>query len=117
MPLFRGYLCFALAKEHHNLLYGTKKLVRIIQVEDQERFVSELQAVLKAVQTEDKLVVESGLAPGRKVRILSGPLERVEGVVVRRRGEKQLGLSVQMFNQTVLVRLDTAYGTGNPLVV
>lgn len=105
-PLFRGYLCFALAKENHNLLYGSKKLVRIIQVEDQERFVRELHAVAKAVETGDELVVQSGLIPGKRVVILSGPLEGTEGVIVRRRGERQLALSVQMFNQTVLVRLD-----------
>ena len=38
--------------------------------------------------------------------ILSGPLEGTEGVVVHRRTERQLALSVEMFNQSVLVKLD-----------
>jgi transcription antitermination factor NusG len=106
VPLFRGYLCFALDKEQHNLLYDTKKLVRIIKVDDQEGFVRELNSIAKAIETGDDLMVQPGLTPGRRVLILSGPLEGTEGVVVKRRLERQLALSVQMFNQTVLVKLD-----------
>ncbi len=105
-PLFRGYLCFALPKREHNLLYGSKKLVRIVEVDDQERFVKELQAVAKAVEAGNDLLVEPGLVPGKKVRVLSGPLEGTQGTIVKRRKERQLALSVHMFNQTVLVKLD-----------
>jgi transcription antitermination factor NusG len=108
VPLFRGYLCIALPKKDHNLLYGSKKVVRIIEVEDQERFVKELQAVAKAVETGDDLSLQPGLVPGQKVVILSGPLEGTEGTVVNRRDGKQLALSVQMFNQSILVKLDAS---------
>jgi transcription antitermination factor NusG len=105
-PLFNGYLCFALHREDHHLLYGSKKFVRILKVENQERFVTELQAVANAVESEQELLVQPGLVPGKRVLIRSGPLEGTEGVVVTRRGEKQLALSVKMFNQTVMVRID-----------
>jgi transcription antitermination factor NusG len=106
VPLFSGYLCFALDRERHNLLYDTKKFVRIIKVEDQEAFVKELNSIAKAIETGEDLLVRPGLVPGRKVLIMSGPLEGTEGVVVQRRLEKQLALSVRMFNQSVLVKLD-----------
>jgi transcription antitermination factor NusG len=106
-PLFSGYLCFALDRERHYLLYDTKKLVRIIKIEDQERFVKELNAVAQAIETGEDLLVKPGLVPGRRVLILSGPLEGTEGVVVRSRTERKLALSVQMFNQSVLVKLDS----------
>lgn len=106
VPLFRGYLCFALNKENHNLLYDTKKLVRIIKVDDQDAFVRELESVAKAIETGEDLLVRPGITPGRRVLILSGPLEGTEGLVVQRRLEKQLALSVRMFNQSVLVKLD-----------
>jgi len=106
MPLFGGYICFALEKSEHRLLYDSKKFVRIIQVDDQESFVKEISAVASAIESGEELVVRRGLVPGRKVLILSGPLEGTEGVVVRSRTERKLALSVQMFNQTVLVRLD-----------
>ncbi len=105
LPLFRGYLCFALEKRDHSLLYDTKKLVRIIQVEDQENFVKELSAVARAIESGEELLIQPGLVPGRKIYIASGPLEGTEGVIIGRR-QKQLALSVQMFNQSVLVKLD-----------
>ncbi|MEI7450985.1 MAG: transcription termination/antitermination NusG family protein [Desulfomonile sp.] len=106
VPIFRGYLCFALEREQHNLLYDTKKLVRIIKVTDQERFVQELQSVDKALRSDQNLTLRPGLVPGARVMILSGPLQGAEGVVVRRRRETQLAVSVTMFNQSVLVKLD-----------
>ncbi len=108
IPLFGGYLCFALDKQDHTLLYDSKKFVRILKVDDQATFVKELQAVTKAIETYEDLSVHHGLVPGRKVLILSGPLEGTVGVVVRRRRQSKLVLSVQMFNQSVLVTIDPA---------
>ena len=105
VPLFRGYLCFALDKENHNLLYDTKKIVRIIEVDDQEAFIKELAAVARAIETGEELLTQPGLVPGRKVYIASGPLEGSEGVVIGRR-KKRIALCVKMFNQSVLVKLD-----------
>lgn len=105
-PVFSGYLCFALEKEKHTLLYDTTKFVRIIPVQDQERFVHELGAIARAIETGKDLHVQPGFVPGKRVLILSGPMEGTEGVVVRSRLERQLALSVKMFNQTVLLKLD-----------
>jgi hypothetical protein len=105
-PLFRGYLCFALDKPEHRLLYDTGKFVRIIKVEDQARFVRELAAIAKVIDAGTDLLVRPGLVPGKRVVISSGPLEETEGVVLGRRYGRQLALSVRVFNQTILVRLD-----------
>ncbi|GEM_PF-417946 len=106
IPLFNGYICFALDKKQHHLLFDTKKFVRIIKVDDQDLFVRELSGISKAVENESALLVRRGLVPGRKVRILSGPFTGNEGVVVGSRNDKRFALSVQIFNQSVLVRLD-----------
>ena len=106
VPVFRGYICFALGKEDHHLLYGTHKFVRIIKVEDQERFVKELSAVARAIVSGEHLTLRGGLVPGKRVLILAGPLEGTEGVVVGKPQTRRLALSVKMFNQTVLVRMD-----------
>ncbi len=105
VPLFTGYLCFALDKENHNFLYDTKKLVRIIKVEDQDNFVKELGAAARAIEAGEELLIRAGLVEGRRVYIASGPLEGSEGVIVGRR-QRHLALSVRMFNQSVLVKLD-----------
>lgn len=108
VPLFSGYICFALDREKHVLLYDTQKFVRIIKVEDQSAFVGELDAVARAIASGEELIVKPGLVPGKRVRILSGPLEGIEGVIKRGRTERQFALSVQMFNQSVVVTLDSS---------
>jgi transcription antitermination factor NusG len=75
-------------------------------VDDQLRFVKELQAIARAIETQDDLLVRGGLTPGRRILIVSGPMAGHEGVIVRQREKRHLALSVKMFNQTVLVRLD-----------
>lgn len=105
-PLFKGYVCIALDKEDHHLLYDSKKLVRIIPVPEQDLFVEQMNNVLTASESELELMVKPGLIPGRRVRILSGPLAGVEGVVKARKADKKLAISVDMFNQTVIVNLD-----------
>ena len=106
VPLFNGYICFALDKQDHKLLYDSKKFVRIIKVDDQLQFVKELQAIARAVETQDDLLVRGGFTLGRRILIVSGPMAGHEGVIVRKQGKRHLALSVKMFNQTVLVQLD-----------
>jgi transcription antitermination factor NusG len=105
-PLFKGYVCIALDKRDHHLLYDNKKMVRIIPVPEQELFVSQLNSVLTATESEMELLVKPGLAPGKRVRILSGPMAGVEGVLKIRKMDRKLAISVKMFNQSVLVSLD-----------
>jgi transcription antitermination factor NusG len=104
-PLFKGYICFALPHEEHHALYDSKKIVRIIQVEDQERFIRELESVSIAVDACEDVSVRPGVLPGKRIKILAGPMTGVEGVVITRRGSHKLALSAHMFNQTVLVTL------------
>jgi len=106
VPLFRGYICFALSEKKHSLLYDSKKLVRIIKVKEQEQFVRELGAVDTAVRTVGDLTPTLGLVPGKKVLIMNGPLRGTEGVIVKYRKESHFAVSVTLFNQSVLVRLD-----------
>ncbi|MDQ1240458.1 MAG: hypothetical protein QG577_2644 [Thermodesulfobacteriota bacterium] len=106
IPLFRGYVCMALEKEQHHLLYDSKKWVKLIKVGDQIQFLGELEAIEKAISEEAELIVRPGLVPGRKVLVQSGPLKGLEGVLLKRRSGTQLGLKATLFNQTVHIKLD-----------
>lgn len=105
-PLFRGYICFALHKDRHSLLYDSHDFVRIIGVPNQEQFVRELQSVAIALHVGKDLFVRSGLAKGRKVIVGTGPFKGVEGVVTRHSRKGQIAISVEMFNRTVIISLD-----------
>ncbi|MFH0822901.1 MAG: transcription termination/antitermination NusG family protein [Pseudomonadota bacterium] len=106
VPVFRGYVCVALDKQDHQKLYDTKKLIRLIEVSNQVRFVEELGAVARAAEISEDFTLRSGLARGTRVRILNGPLRGLEGVVIKSRTGKELALSVTMFNQSVSMKLD-----------
>jgi transcription antitermination factor NusG len=106
VPLFRGYVCYALERDEHHHLYGSGMFVRILQVDDQERFVKELLGIGRALQSQNELILRPGVYPGKRVVILSGPLKGTEGVVVDSGPRRSLALSVKMFNQTVLVKID-----------
>lgn len=105
-PLFRSYVCVALEKREHNLLYDSKKWVRIIKVPDQRQFVSELEYIDQALAKDMGAIVCPGLVAGRRVIVRSGPLQGVEGVFLKRRGRAQIGLRATLFNQSVNVWLD-----------
>jgi transcription antitermination factor NusG len=105
-PLFRGYICFALDKDNHSALYGSHDFVRIIEVPDQDQFVRELESIAIALKVGKDLFVRSGLASGKKVRVVSGPFKGVEGVVSRHTKKGQIAISVEMFNRTVIINLD-----------
>ncbi|MFC1836376.1 transcription termination/antitermination protein NusG [Thermodesulfobacteriota bacterium] len=107
VPLFRGYLSFALDREKHYLLHDSKKFVRIIEVVDQERFVRELVAISKAIESHQDILVCPGIVPGKEVLIRSGPLAGYEGRVVQKTKQRKLALSVNMFNRSVVVTLDS----------
>ena len=105
-PLFRGYICFALHKDKHPILYDSRDFVRILEVPNQETFVRELESVAIALKVGKDLFVRSGLATGKKVIVVSGPFKGVEGVVTRHSKKGQIALTVEMFNRTVLINLD-----------
>ncbi len=105
VPLFSGYLCFALDRERHACSTDTKKVVRIIKVDDQESFVKELEAIARAIETGE--LEREARSCARQAS--ADPL-RSSGRNRRSCSSKAygapIGLSVKMFNQTVLVKLD-----------
>ncbi len=105
-PLFRGYICFALHKDNHSVLYDSRDFVRIIEVRNQDQFVRELESVSIALTVGKDLFVRSGLARGKKVFVQNGPFQGVEGIVTRHSKKGQIAISVEMFNRTVIINLD-----------
>lgn len=106
VPLFRGYVCIALEKREHSLLYDSKKWVRLIKVPDQTQFVRELENIEQALAKDVDAVVYPGLVVGKKVIVRSGPLTGVEGIYLNRRRGTQIGLRATLFNQSVNIWLD-----------
>jgi transcriptional antiterminator RfaH len=105
-PLFKGYLCVALDRERHSLLYDSHDFAKIIEVKDQATFVKELQSVSRVTTTEQDLQVKEGVLKGRTALITSGPLKGVEGIVVSRAKKGKFAISISMFNRTLILNVN-----------
>jgi transcription antitermination factor NusG len=109
LPLFPGYIFV-----RHSL----RNRLEILQVPGVVRLVG-FNNVAAPLPTEDITTLRSGLnrssgaephpylTVGRRVRIVRGPLEGLEGILVRRKGRFRVVLTLQLIQRSVVVDLDT----------
>ena len=101
--LFPGYLALVGYQERKRDLFRTGRLLGVLEVVDQDRFVAELDRVRRALESDRPLSLHPGLARGRRVLIASGPLAGISGRVVSLESPRLIYLNVEMFNQAVKV--------------
>lgn len=112
VPLFPGYLFLndALDKARHVEVRKARGVVAILG-EGWERPAvvpeAEIQAIRRLVDARVPTFAHPYLREGRRVRIKSGPLTGVEGILLRVRPDKGLlVLSVDMLQRSVAVEVD-----------
>ncbi len=82
LPLFPGYVCFSQITPGG--IYKTGRVVDIIKISNQKRFVSELSRVYRALEQQYPLEpFNTDLQVHEKVVICTGPLSGMRGQVVR----------------------------------
>ena len=106
--LFPGYLPLAGYEENKTEILRTGRIINVIRVLDQERFVRELGSIKKALDHIKEVGLHPKLAVGQRVMIISGPLEGVEGVIKDISRPNLIYLNVEMFNRAVSVTLSSA---------
>ena len=113
-PMFPGYLFLndALDKRGHIEVCKARGLARILG-EGWERPAvvpdAEIAAIRQLAASRVPVFAHPYLREGRRVRIVSGPLADVEGILVRARPEKGLlVLSVHILQRSVAVEVDGA---------
>jgi len=100
---FPGYLSLAGWQERKADILGTGRIIAVLRVSDQERFVRELDQVQKALAHDQELGIQPRLAKGRRVMIISGPMQGVEGVIIDLHRPQKVFLNVEIFNRAVSV--------------
>jgi transcriptional antiterminator RfaH len=105
-PLFPGYLFLRMLPSQRQRIYQSNKLANLLDVVDQQALESQLNAVMRALESglEVRLAPEIGV--GKRVRILDGPLRGIEGVVEERDGASRVLLQIEFIAQAASVRLD-----------
>lgn len=106
VPLFPGYLFLNASEEERLRALRTNRIVHILAVPSQGQLVQELRDIHRAVRSGKPISRHPGLRTGDWVRVVAGPLEGVEGVVLRRLSRLRLGLNVQMLGQSVSLEVE-----------
>lgn len=110
-PLFPSYIFFAGEERERIATLRTERIVQIIEVNaaEQARFRREIAALETALQHfPESIELYPRLVPGARVRIVSGPLKDVEGIVLQSQNKRKvwLGVSVLGVGATVEIHAD-----------
>ena len=106
LPLFPGYISFS--QQVPENVYVAGRIVNIIEVRHQRRFIDQLTQIYLALEAGAKLepLLES-FEPGMGVSVRRGPLRGIRGTIARIQGEHRLVLSVEQFGRASLT-IDSA---------
>ncbi len=106
LPLFSGYVFLYGSEPERISSLATNRISRILLVSDPDRLVQELRQLRQLIASKAPLTVESRLVPGTRVRVRQGPFAGIECVVLTRRGETRLLVSVNFLQRGASVQID-----------
>jgi len=106
VPLFPGYVFSWADDDQRRAALATNTIARWIPVGDERMLVDDLRAVRRLIECDQPLTPEARLEPGQAVRVRSGPLKGIEGMVISRRGVERLLVAVRFLNQGASIELE-----------
>ena len=107
-PLFPSYLFFAGEERERLAALKTERIVRLIEVNESEqlRFRQEIASLESALQHfPGSIELYPRLVPGARVRITSGPMRDVEGIVMQAQNKRKLWLGVNVLGVGATVEI------------
>jgi transcription antitermination factor NusG len=108
MPLFPGYVFVQpRADQYEGMRYIRGSCGLVLAGGEPARMPEkDLEAVKMLVDSGAALTVDSGLIPGKRVRIVAGPFMGVEGELVRVKNRELLVVNVHLVSSSVRVEVD-----------
>ncbi|WP_165250213.1 transcription termination/antitermination protein NusG [Paludisphaera soli] len=105
IPLFPGYVFLKGDQNDRVTANRRNRLVGVLEVFDQEALRQDLQRIHAMLRSGLPLAAEPHVQPGMCVRIKSGPLAGIEGLVVRRGGGDHFVAIVRFLSRGTSVQL------------
>lgn len=108
LPLFPCYV-FLRARNNRRLdILTTPGVHMFVTVAGQPALIdqSEIEAVRRVVECTLKAEPHPFLKYGDRVRVRSGPLAGIDGILLRKKGPSRLVLSVEMLEKSIAVEID-----------
>jgi transcription antitermination factor NusG len=110
LPLFPCYLFLRGMKERRLEVVTTPGIVSILSVNGEPAAIpeSEIESVRKAVEWGNRVEPHPFLRCGDRVRVICGPLQGLEGILVRQKNLYRLVLSVEILERSAAVEVDVS---------
>jgi transcription antitermination factor NusG len=110
LPMFPCYVFFSGDLARRFEILNTPGVVSLVCSGGQVGVIpsAELEAVRKVVSSASVVQPHPFVQCGERIRVRSGPLKGVEGVVIRKKDSMRLVLSVEMLRCSVAVEVDGA---------
>lgn len=111
LPLFPSYVLFTGDLNRRIQILNVPGVYFLLGSDGKAAVIpqAELEAVRRALESELPVEPHPFVKSGERVRVCSGPLAGVEGVVTRRRDSLRLVLSVDTLCRSVAVEVDEAH--------
>lgn len=106
VPLFPSYVFLFGTDAQRQLALTSNCIARCILVPEGAQLTGDLQQIRALIASDAPLTPEARIEAGRKVRVKSGRMAGIEGVVVKRRGRDWLLVSVEFLQCGASVLLE-----------
>lgn len=106
VPVFSGYVFLYGSEMERYRSLTTSRVAQVISVDDQQQLQCDLARVWQMIESKVPLTVEGRIGAGDPVRVRSGALAGIEGMVIERRAKCRLLVAVHMLQQGVSIEID-----------
>lgn len=105
-PLFPGYVFLQLEPDQRQTIIQSEHVANLLEVFDQATFQEQLDDILLALESKLGVRLAPAIGEGMRVRIKTGPLQGIEGLVETRHGMTSVLLRLDFINQAAAVKID-----------
>lgn len=110
LPLFPGYVFVRLALRDRLRVVQSPSVVRLVGFNGLPTTLPDTEMEIMRSGLSERLRAEPHpfLTAGRRVRIVRGPLESMEGIIVRRKNRVRFVISLELIQRSVAVEVEDA---------
>jgi transcription antitermination factor NusG len=106
--LFPGYLFLKILPSQARQVHQNDYVANLLHVPDQQEFQQQLDQILHALEHDFEVMLAPHITTGVAVRIKSGPLRGLEGLVETRSGTTQVILRLDFIKQAASIKIEAS---------
>jgi transcription antitermination factor NusG len=110
LPLFPGYVFVQIAPQNRLQVLKLPGVVRLVTFNGQPAALraNEVEALRNRLSASPRIEPHPYLRVGRRVRVRSGPMQGLEGIILRKKDSCRVIFSIDLIRRSVAVEVDQA---------